>query len=358
MTQTQYKARYNEFIDDPQNIRMEKDEYRPDFFERIELVDKKIDESIDQQKEQIKQYLDEINSLKNELTKNIQDSHSYVRNRFDGEENSKLTIFLMKVTLVLTIYAVVIAPIINAPLSFFQSLPLPNIPFMPSSATATNAVTNTVTNVAKNIPGVKNFIGESKESTPVPSKLDPSKIVSAMQRKGYRIRTGPGELNVVYVFNPNFAQTIDTWSDRRLLITYKNGQPVIVHDSPATIKGGRPSWLNPPNPKGYPVTVPGQYTNAWAVGYHKGRRALQQVGPIPVMRTKDQGRTWRRDYGLFGINQHRGGGARVRNWSEGCLVSQSGHETFMEIIYTDPGYRQNRSFRFITTIISAKELEK
>lgn len=347
MTQTQYKPKYNEFIDDPKNIRMEKDEYRPDFFERIELVDKKIDESINQQKEQVRQYVDEINSLKTELVKNVQDSHRYIQNRFDGEEKSKLTIFLMKVTLVLTIYATIIAPIINAPIGFFQSLPLPKIPFMP-----------TASNVVRNIPGADKIFGEATgtDFAPVPSKLDPSKIVSAMQRKGYRIRSGPGELNVVYVFNPNFAQTIDTWSDRRLLITYKNGQPTIVHDSPATIKGGRPSWNNPPNPKGYPVTIPGQYPNSWAVGYHKGRRALQQVGPIPVMRTKDQGRTWRRDYGLFGINQHRGGGARVRNWSEGCLVSQSGHEAFMEIIYTDPGYRQNRSFRFITTLISMNDL--
>lgn len=201
-----------------------------------------------------------------------------------------------------------------------------------------------------------NQVSDTQKQVAVSSKIDPAILVSAMQKKGYQLRTGPGELNVVYVFDPNFESTINEWSDRRLLLTYKNNQPVIVHDSPATIKGGKPSWLNPPNPKGYPVVNPGQYLNSWAVGYHKGRRALQQVGSIPVMRTKDQGRSWQPDYGLFGMNQHRGAGATVRNWSEGCLVSQSGHEQFMATIYADPAYRQNRSFRFPTTIISIKDL--
>lgn len=193
------------------------------------------------------------------------------------------------------------------------------------------------------------------EAIAIPSKLDPVKIVNAMQRKGYRLRTGLGELNIIYVFNPDFANTIDQWSDRRIILTFKNNQPIIIHDSPATIKGGKPSWLNPPNPKGYPVVVPGQY-DSWAVGYHKGKKALAQVGVIPVQRTKDQGKTWTPDRGLFGMNQHRGGGASVRNWSEGCLVSQSGHDQFMQLIYTDPGYLMNKNFRFLTTIISVQDL--
>jgi hypothetical protein len=193
------------------------------------------------------------------------------------------------------------------------------------------------------------------EVVAIPSKLDPNKIVSAMQRKGYRLRTGLGELNIIYVFNPDFANTIDQWSDRRMIITFRNNQPIIVHDSPATIKGGKPSWNNPPNPKGYPVVNPGQY-DSWSVGLHKGKPALAQTGIIPVMRTKDQGKSWQPDRGLFGMNQHRGAGASVRNWSEGCLVSQSGHDEFMQLIYTDPGYTTNKSFRFLTTIISIKDL--
>ena len=153
-----------------------------------------------------------------------------------------------------------------------------------------------------------------------------------MQSKGFRIRRGLGELNIIYIFNPNIAQTIDTWSDRRMIITFKNNQPVVILDSPATIKGGKPSWQNPPNPKGYPIIKAGQY-ESWKVGLHKGREALVQSAPIPVMRTKDQGKSWHPDYGLFGINQHRGSGASVRNWSEGCLVSQSGHDEFMKLIY-------------------------
>ena len=347
MTQTQYKARYNEFMDDPQNIRMEKDEYRPDFFEKIELVDKKIDQSINDQKEQVKEYLDQLQSLKSEVLRNIQDSHKYHKNLAEGSQESELTILLLKVVLTLTIHAVVIAPVLNAPLGLVQMLKLPKLPFSNMS----------LTQVVDSIPVIGDFVENGKEFTPIPSKIDPAKIVTAMERKGYRLRKGPGELNIIYVFNPDFQNTINQWSDRRMLISFKNGQPVVLHDSPATIKGGKPSWLNPPNPKGYPVTIPGQYLNSWAVGYHKGKRALQQVGPIPVMRTKDQGKTWRRDYGLFGMNQHRGAGATVKGWSEGCLVSQSGHKEFMQIIYSDPGYKQNKSFRFPTTIISMSDIK-
>lgn len=193
------------------------------------------------------------------------------------------------------------------------------------------------------------------EAIAIPSKLDPVKIVTAMQRKGYKLRTGLGELNIVYVFNPDFAGTIDQWSDRRMIITFRNNQPVIIHDVPASIKGGKPSWLNPPNPKGYPVVNPGQYAS-WSVGLHKGRPALVQSGPIPVMRTKDQGKSWQPDYGLFGMNQHNGGGSVVGRWSEGCPVSQIDHDKFMQLIYTDPGYVTNKGFRFLTTIISIKDI--
>lgn len=189
----------------------------------------------------------------------------------------------------------------------------------------------------------------------IPSKLDPVKIINVMQSKGYRVRKGLGELNIIYVFNPDFAGTINQWSDRRLIITFRNNQPIIIHDVPATIKGGKPSWNNPPNPKGYPVVVPGQYAS-WSVGLHKGRPALVQSAPIPVMRTKNQGKTWQPDYGLFGMNQHNGGGSVVGRWSEGCPASQSGHDQFMQLIYTDPGYVAKKGFRFPTTIIPITEI--
>jgi len=292
-----------------------------------------LDDKISQSQKEIKQ---DAEALKTWIRDELQNNSDYVLSTLDslkkGEVQDRIRTGLYWGAFIALIYINTVAPVFNAGFDLSKKI----IGFLPIASN---------TNIAP-----------ANQMQSVPSKLDPARIVSAMQRKGYRVRTGPGELNVVYVFNPNFSSTINEWSDRRMLITYKNNQPVIVHDSPATIKGGKPSWLNPPNPKGYPVIVPGQY-DAWAVGYHKGKRALAQVGSIPVMRTKDQGRTWRPDRGLFGINQHRGGGATVRNWSEGCLVSQSGHEQFMETIYTDPGYRNNKSFRFLTTIISINDLD-
>jgi len=217
-------------------------------------------------------------------------------------------------------------------------------------------VNNSVTSTTA--PPIAGQVSSGSSNSPgyaVPSKVDPNLIIKYMQNKNYQIRAGLGELNIVYVFNPNFEATINQWSDRRIIFTIRNGKPVIIHDSPATIKGGKPSWNNPPNPKGYPVVVPGQYFS-WSVGLHKGKPALAQTRSIPVMRTKDQGKSWQPDQGLFGMNQHRGAGIVVGPWSEGCLVSQSGHEDFMRLMYTDPGYIMNKNFHFPTTIIDGSKL--
>lgn len=258
-----------------------------------------------------------------------------------GEENTRVQTRLMQVTLILTIFVFIIAPAWNGGIDGSRWL-LRLIPgvgkFVPTSSSI-------IVNKDNNIKSV-------------PSNISASDLVAVMQRKGYKVRTGPGEINIVYVFNPNFPSTINTWSDRRIIFDFKNNQPQIIHDAQATIKGGRPSWLNPPNPKGYPVIIPGQY-QAWSVGYHKQDRrrpALVQTESIPVARSKDQGKTWRLDRGLFGINQHSGKGEVVNKWSEGCLVSPEDHNGFMAIVKSDPAYLANPSYRFLTTIININEL--
>ena len=55
-------------------------------------------------------------------------------------------------------------------------------------------------------------------------------VVAAMERKGYQVDRGPGEVNIVYVegMNPDGTANADEankWNDLRLLIRFEGGEP-------------------------------------------------------------------------------------------------------------------------------------
>ncbi|MCE3278042.1 MAG: hypothetical protein K0S44_233 [Bacteroidetes bacterium] len=85
------------------------------------------------------------------------------------------------------------------------------------------------------------------------------------------------------------------------------------------------------NPKGCAVIKPGQYENAYAVGFHQGKtdhRALIQSGLITVIRDKDldgtAGNSGTEDSGYFGCNIHGANKLtkteKIGAWSAGCQV--------------------------------------
>lgn len=203
---------------------------------------------------------------------------------------------------------------------------------------------------------------------PVPSKYDAMAIAKLMQSQGYRLRTAPGAVNVVYLQNPNFLATMGQWSDRRIILVFKDANtPVIIHDAEATTKPTPETFASPPNRSGSPVIVPGQYLNSWVVGQHCGasgkcQEALVQAGPVLLIRSKDGGKTFASPrWELTGINQHHGYNvAAVKtNIAQGCLVGKSiqEHQEFMASIKRDPDYIRNRNFRIPTTILSMGELK-
>ena len=84
------------------------------------------------------------------------------------------------------------------------------------------------------------------------SALKPSRVVSdlahlvvaAMERKGYQVDCGPGEVNIVYVegMNPDGTANADEankWNDLRLLIRFEGGAPRIIGEWAATTEPGR-----------------------------------------------------------------------------------------------------------------------
>ena len=141
------------------------------------------------------------------------------------------------------------------------------------------------------------------------------RIVAAMERKGYEIYRGPGEVNIVYVegMNPDGTPNDDEankWNDLRLLIRFEGNNPKIIGYWKATTEPGRHWVMNPLDPHGAARIEFGQY-NAWQVGMHRGNHEalVQTGGEVTVCRdfNKDFERTGDRRYpGSFGINQHWG----------------------------------------------------
>src|SRR6478752_3980819 len=149
------------------------------------------------------------------------------------------------------------------------------------------------------------------KSTPVVSDLA-HLVVAAMERKGYQVDRGPGEVNIVYVegMNPDGTANADEankWNDLRLLIRFEGGEATVCRD-------------------------------------------LNKDG----QRTGDKRQT-----GEFGINQHWGYDLpEVEKASAGCLVGQSkdGHRQFMALVKSDPRYQANRKFVFATAVLPESDV--
>lgn len=202
-----------------------------------------------------------------------------------------------------------------------------------------------------------------------PSNTDlASKIVAAMEEKGYEIFRGHGEVNIVYIEGMSTDASInddapDRFNDLRLILRFDRGKPTIVGMWEATTEPGKYWTHSRMNPKGAARIAFGQYT-AWIVGVHNGdhEALVQRASPVTVHR--DDNEDYIRpgdavDTGWFGINQHHGYNlprSSVGRASAGCLVGRSvqGHENFMRIVKSDPRYKKDRKFAFTATILPAE----
>jgi hypothetical protein len=102
-------------------------------------------------------------------------------------------------------------------------------------------------------------------------------VIVAMERKGYQIDRGPGEVNIVYVEGMNLDGTpnhneANKWNDLRLLIRFEGGEPNIIGSWVATTEPGRYSTFHPSDPsKGVARIEFGQYS-AWQVGMQQAQQ--------------------------------------------------------------------------------------
>lgn len=162
-----------------------------------------------------------------------------------------------------------------------------------------------------------------------------------------------GAPNIIYVEGvaPDFSERkriVDNWCDSRFLISYVNGEPVVLHSANATTMPGRQSLINAASRglAGAAIIMKGFHDSKWVAGFHKsdkyGRSHFALIQARPVWFTRDANMNWIRDdkfrgYGVRGLNQHStkigGSATKVGAYSAGCLVGTdwADHRIFMYI---------------------------
>ena len=121
--------------------------------------------------------------------------------------------------------------------------------------------------------------------------LTPENIKSYFAAKSYKFFDTPDRklnLNIIGVRRDN--QGTNTFDDF-LLVMYREEELMVNHRWSATTDPGKYWLLNPINPKGTAVLVPGQYRGTWQLGKHQNSyEALVQRKPVKVWRdnSKDE----------------------------------------------------------------------
>tara|TARA_B100000424_G_C22847064_1_gene451808 strand:- start:30 stop:650 length:621 start_codon:yes stop_codon:yes gene_type:complete len=199
--------------------------------------------------------------------------------------------------------------------------------------------------------------------------LTPKNIKSYFAAKQYRFFDTPDKklnLNIIGVRRDN--QGSNTFDDF-LLVMYREEEMMVSHRWQVTTDPGKYWLINPMNPKGTAVLVPGQYSGTYKLGKHQNNyEALVQAKPVKVWRdnTKDDiidynNITTLVDKGYFGINIHRSNpyteSYAVNKWSAGCQVFKKVDDfnNFMELCRNSA---KIYGPRFTYTLIDEKDLRK
>jgi len=197
--------------------------------------------------------------------------------------------------------------------------------------------------------------------------LTPKNIKSYFFFKDYKFFDTPDKklnINIIGVRRDN--QGTNTFDDF-LLVMYREEELMITHRYQITTDPGKYWLLNPMNPKGTAILVPGQYRSTWQLGKHQGKyEALVQRKPVKVYRdnNKDEIIDYNNialtlDQGYFGINIHRSNpydqSYVINKWSAGCQVFKKieDYNKFIELCKESAKIYGNG---FTYTLITEKDL--
>lgn len=151
-------------------------------------------------------------------------------------------------------------------------------------------------------------------------------VINFVSKYGYKIFERPYELNIIgHRTTDRATNTFDDY----LYVFYKDDRNNwIYHTWKVTTDPGTKALKLPVNSKGTAILVPGQYTDCYQIGLHKGKyEALVQRLPVKVYRDNNldtilDANPETINKGIFGINIHKAGldSVSVDGWSYGCNV--------------------------------------
>lgn len=194
--------------------------------------------------------------------------------------------------------------------------------------------------------------------------LDATKIVQAMQTRGYRVDFGDDVMNLLYIEGMNLdgspnGNRPNCWDDIRVLLRNGTGGPKILGAWEATTEPGAywSSVEHRMNKDGAFHIDLGQQT-AWVPGEYHDAPALRQARNLHGTRDGKvhYARDGKPDFGMFGVHHHKGYDYPKNNIgqsSAGCQVGRTvaGHMEFWHILKTDS--RFSPTFVWTSTVMSA-----
>jgi hypothetical protein len=181
-------------------------------------------------------------------------------------------------------------------------------------------------------------------------------IFQLAKKEGYKVFEEPYRLNI-WGFRAN-SQTPNAFDDEMHVFTNiaQVGRPKWLYMVFKCTTDPGTFWLqNPLNPQGTAILNPGQYTDAYQLGLHRGKyKALVQRG-AKVSVTRDYNRNAILDFnngkvetGFFGINIHRasqiGSTLIVNKYSAGCQVFKNANDFdfFMKLCELHRSFHGNK----------------
>ena len=163
-------------------------------------------------------------------------------------------------------------------------------------------------------------------------------IKKAFVKKGYPLRKGNYELNIIGIRNDN--ATPNSFDDTICVLFKDEYDEDVLLCFPATTDPGT-YWLeHPMNVDGCAIMQEGHYTDVYKVGIHKDYKALQQIGKIHYVRDNNKNNVLdfnaaKKITDVIATNIHHadaaGKSAIVDKWSAGCQVIQKGWDEFIEL---------------------------
>ena len=179
------------------------------------------------------------------------------------------------------------------------------------------------------------------------------KIKAVLAQKGYPLKRGNYELNIIGIRNDSSKPNS---FDDLLCVLFKDeyGDDVLLSFSCTTDPGAY--WLkNPMNVKGCAIMKEGHYVDVYKIGRHRGYKALEQVGKIRFVRDNDKddeldfnGMT--EIFEVIKANIHHAAmpenSTKVDKWSAGCQVINKGWEEFINLCVKSQSITKQKYFSY------------